>query len=342
MEAYLISIIGIAASVVALAASLFAVWRVTATMKRQTATMGDLLDRSHSQRKFLEEWMQKNRYDPIKSRELQELQSFLALPEAMRIELSSGKVGVAQVKKAVITKLGLKTFYHLDAAQVQDLYPQISKVLAPIRIEIQETADTLRKGEIDTKIVKGTHGKKESTETKRVYETADLTPEMMYNEVENYLFTCGEVAFGIEDFEYDESPISEFHSMCEQMESKFNFPLPDNLQKRYVSHKMRSYALDRVKAISCTGGYVAVQGEFRVTSAIEPSCNLELEHPLNTHLSNTDPRIRIALVYSKSCLKPLGLLTFTEGKSITITCVGKVIRWDKERGALEINPIAIY
>ena len=257
------------------------------------------------------------------------------------VEARPGKKALPVRKKKAIQKMGPKTFYYLDVTHVKDLYSQAFQELEPKRIETQESQESQKGIKADLKLIQPRYETGRGIQTKKTYEP-EQTPAVMYNNVEEYLIAKAEVTFGIEDFEYDESPVNEFRSMCSQMKSKFDFNVPEELQAKFLSDKLRGFALERVRTIASSSGYVALQAEFTVSSISGNSRVLVLPHSLNSRLSEGDAKVSIAVVCDEASLLPSGASTFTEKSSVKITCFGKVVRWDESKRCLTINPISIY
>lgn len=244
-------------------------------------------------------------------------------------------------KKAAIVTMGPKTFYYLDSDQVRDLHDQVGEV-QPREIETQESDSGLIGGSINLKFVQPKAEKSSSQSTKKRYEL-QLTSVSMYNRVEEVFFEDGHVTFGIEDFDYDESGIEEFQSVCKYMEEQFNFPIPEDLQDKFKLQKAQEAAAEKVRALSALSGYAAVQAEFTVQTLGEKFCELSLDHPVNSTLQGGGKVVKIVLNGSMTCLQPAGSAAFSVGNSVKLTTVGKIVRWeDSSDLRLIINPIAIY
>lgn len=263
------------------------------------------------------------------------------LEERLRRKLTKDEQKISDIKRDAITRMGPKTFYYLDATQVNDLYIQVVQEPEAKEIETEESQST-------GKGIKGVllwaepkYEKVKSLKIKKRY-AREVTPVTMYNRVEEYLLSKGDVSFAIEDFEYDDSSLHEFYSMCSQMKDNFDFTIPDELQKNFISDKTRGFALNAVEGISKTSGYIAVQAEFMI-SPPTTDCNiLDFKHPVNEYLNADDIEIHLQIACDSNSLTPAGKTTFTMGNSAKITAIGKVVRWDSVCGTLVINPIAIY
>ncbi len=264
---------------------------------------------------------------------------WLVPPRGLGAVASKKKVTAA--KKQSIQRAGPKTFYYLDSRQVQDLHSQAFQELEPKEVQTRESRHKAKGIIAKLNPFGAKYETGEATETEKLYEI-EQTPAVMYNKVEKYLIQQGDVSFGLEDFEYNESAIGEFTTMCERMSSKFGFDVPEDLQRKFVSDRIRGFALDRVNEVSDASGYVAVQGEFTVSSVTNDSRVLTLNHPLNAYLSQEDPQVSIQLACDSGSLLPAGASAFTQANSVKITGFGKVVSWDKSAASLVINPIAIY
>ncbi len=259
----------------------------------------------------------------------------------IRSELESDRGSVAQKKKEVFQKMGPKTFYYLDESQVKDLYPQVFQELEPKRIETRESKETKKGISAKFRFIEPKYERDRAEETTKTYDVA-RTPPMMYNRVEQYLLEKGRMTFGLEEFEFDKSSIDEFKSMCDQMRSKFNFNIPDGLRDNYISDKMREFTLQRVKELSGSTGYVAIQTEFSIIDIPDDAYILSFVHPLNEYLPQEDKKVIIQVTCAKECMTSSGGSIFKKDKSVKITCLGKVVSWNNEDKILEISPIAIY
>lgn len=113
---------------------------------------------------------------------------------------------------------------------------------------------------------------------------------------------------------------------------------------------MKEYALRQVKRLSECSGYVLMGAEFCVSSASESEYLLTFVHPLNRYASGenelfeteTAGEVRIQLTCSSKYVTPSGLSTMKVGRTIKITCLGKVVSWDQHDQILQISPIAFY
>lgn len=246
-----------------------------------------------------------------------------------------------EIKRKALSKSGPKSFYYLDETQVRDLYPQVFTKPEPKEIETQKVASAQKGAKAKLKLIEGelSDASKEQTTTR--YEI-ELTPVTMYNRVEEYLIRRGDVIFGLEEFYQDEHAIEGFRAMCQLMEEKFHFPVPDDLQKKFISDQMRSSALNVVESLSDSSGYIVLQKEFVVSHSSNDSYILSLDHPLNQQTLDSDPKAHIDICCQGICLTQAGKATFAPDSSVKITCLGKVVRWDEKRGCLVVNPIAIY
>jgi hypothetical protein len=244
-------------------------------------------------------------------------------------------------KRETIAKSGPKTFYYLDETQVRDLYPQVFREPEPKQIEKEERGTSTHGAKAKLKFLEGKLEGQTEERTRTRYEP-EITPAIMYNRVEEYFFETPDVSFEVEEFQHDTDSIEAFRSMCRMMEDKFHFPVPSDLQQKFISDRMRTLALAAIDTLSSTSGYVVLQAEFSVSTASTEECILRLPHPLNEYLGTADTKAHIDIFCNPTFLTPAGKAAFTAGSSVKIACLGKVIRWDSERFALVINPIAIY
>jgi len=250
------------------------------------------------------------------------------------------RASIAEEKKEAIQKMGPKTFYYLDERQVKDLYPQVFQEPEPKRIQTRETKEV--KGGITAKLSvfepKYERGKAE--EVTRDYDVGQI-PATMYNKVEQFLFDKGKVVFGLDEFEFDQSEIDGFQSICDEMKGKYNVDIGDEQRATYVLDKTREFALAYIKKLASSSGYIALQDEFIVLNTADDDCTLYYAHPLNDHLLPEDSKVKIQIRCSRSSLTASGSSTFQKGKSVKITSLGKVVSWNDKDKILEVSPIAI-
>lgn len=251
------------------------------------------------------------------------------------------RISPAQKKKEAIQKMGPKTFYYIDESQIKDLYPQVFQELEPKRIKTRESKETKKGIAAKFKFIEPKYERDRTEEITKVYDV-EQTPSMMYNRVEQYFLEKGKIIFGLEEFEFEKSSIDEFKSMCDQMRSEFNFNIPDDLRTNFVSEKMKEFALQHIKKLSSSSGYVAVQNEFSIIDISDNAYTLSFVHPLNEYLPQENKKVGIQIICAKKYMTPSGVSTFKKDKSVKITCSGKVVSWNDDDKILEINPIAIY
>jgi len=257
------------------------------------------------------------------------------------LSATASRVSIADKKKEAIKKMGPKTFYYLDESQVKDLYLQVIQEPEPKRIQTRETKEV--KGGIIGKfpMVEPKYERGKTQEVTKDYDVEQV-PAMRYNKVEQFFFDKGKVIFGLDEFEFDKSSIDDFESVCNQMKSKFNLDIPDDMYATFFVDKMREFALEYIKKLASSSGYIALQSEFLVVDIADNDCILSRVHPLNQHLRPEDKEVKIQIGCSRSFLTPSGIATFKKGKSVKITSLGKVVSWDDKDKILEVSPIAIY
>jgi len=246
-----------------------------------------------------------------------------------------------QEKREAIQRMGPKTFYYIDENQVKDLYHQVSQELEPRRIETRKSEETKKGIAAKLGIAAPSYEKGSLEEITKTYEMEQSTA-IMYNRVEQHLLEKDQIAFGLEDFEYEKSSIDELVSMCNQMRSRFNLNIPSALEESYVSDKMKEFALKDMERLSKSSGYVAILTEFMVADVTDHAYLLSFIHPLNKWLVQEDKKVTIQIICTKNYTTPSGVNTFRRGKLVKITCLGKVVSWSVENRNLEITPIAIY
>jgi hypothetical protein len=261
--------------------------------------------------------------------------------KALRNSVTGQDVSTVQKRKEAMQKTGPKTFYYIDESQVKDLYPQVFQELEPTRIESRESKEIKKGIAAKLKLIEPKYERDRGAETTKIYDV-EKTPSMMYNKIEEYLVEKEKITFGLEEFEFKKSSIDEFKSMCAQMRSKFDFNIPDGLQANFVSDKMKEFALQRVKELSRTSGYVVIQTEFSITDILYDDYLLSFVHPLNEYLPQEDTKVRIQVTCAKKYMLSSGVSAFKKGKTVKISSLGKVVSWNDGDKILEISPIAIY
>lgn len=255
---------------------------------------------------------------------------------------SKGSISVSfSEKKNVFQKIGLKTFYYLDKNAINDMYFQMPEELEPQRIETRESHKSRKGITAKLQLVEPKFEKDRAEETTKIY-NMEFTPSMMYKKVENYLLQEDKVTFELDEFKYDKSSIDDFKSMCDQMRKKFGFDIPDDFQEKYISEKMKDFALHYVNELSSSIGYIALLTEFSIIDTSDAAYILSFVHPLNEYLPKEDKVVRIQITCAKECMTPLGLSTFKKGNSVKVTCIAKVVSWNSEDKILVTSPIAIY
>ena len=120
------------------------------------------------------------------------------------------------------------------------------------------------------------------------------------------------------------------------MYEDFSFEIPIDLQEKYISGKKLDMANNKIKKISDITGYIAVLAEFDISSLEKDHYILNYNHPINEHLNKDDAKVYLSIVCAKNSLTPNGKSTFSVNKSVKITAIGKVVRWDSENRTLVI------
>lgn len=263
------------------------------------------------------------------------------LAGAIRGMRRSPGISLSEKKKEALLAQGPKAFYYLDRSQVEDLYPQVFQEPEPKRIETRETKETKKGIAAKLKFLEPEYKKGRAEELTKIYDM-EQSLGTMYNRIEQYLVEKDKVTFGLEEFEWDRSSIDEFKTMCQLMQSKLNFQVPSDLQAKFAHEKMVDFALENLEKLSNISGYVAIQAELSVVDISNNVCTLSLIHPMNTYLVPNAYPVSIRITCANEYTTPSGSSVFKRGKLIKITCLGKVVSWDRENATLEISPIAIY
>jgi len=257
------------------------------------------------------------------------------------LSAATPRASIAEEKKAAIQKMGPKTFYYLDERQVKDLYLQVFQEPEPKRIQTRETKEAKVGIAGKFHVVEPKYERGKAQEVTKDYDVEQV-PAMMYNKVEQFFFDKGRVTFGLDEFEFDESEIDDFESVCDQMKSKFKLDIPDDLYGTFLTDKMRDFAVEYIKKLASSSGYIALQSEFLIAGITDTDCILSRVHPLNEHLLSEDGEVKIQIGCSRSFLTPSGIAVFKKDKSVKITSLGKVVSWNDKDKILEVSPIAIY
>ncbi|MGD8717753.1 MAG: hypothetical protein PVH29_02925 [Candidatus Zixiibacteriota bacterium] len=264
--------------------------------------------------------------------------------------LPQKKEGIIEKKREAILSTGPKSFYYLDRDRVADLFNQITKDPEPKEIEKTEDATTTKdvSGKIEPKIanlevggIKGGYEEGTRVQTKKKYELERNFPKM-YNEVEKYLIVESPVTFGAEDFEYDETSFEEIRSLFSKMRDEYEFDIPDDMERKLIFDNLATLGKSKIEELSAVQDFIAVQGEFTVYKVNENQRDLELSHPINQFLPESEKKVHFRISCAEEYLNLGAKSAFEQGSSTKITCLGKIVRWDGDDRNLIITPIAIY
>jgi hypothetical protein len=250
-------------------------------------------------------------------------------------------LSIAEKKKHLIENTGLKTFYYLDKDQIDLLYPQISSGVILSTMTIKESSD--KKKSLSTSIPEAISveiGKNNSNETVKSFNVSENIISK-YNEVEKYFMEKNSLTFGIEEFDFDEQALSNFTRDCSTMETAYEYKISEIDQEAHWKQIKRKKAYSYLPTIKNASGYVVIQAEFLVKQISDINYILNYNHIINGFLDAKDA-ILIELLCNKTHLTPSALQNFKNEKSIQLTLIGKVIRFDNSENTLEISPIAIY
>lgn len=249
-------------------------------------------------------------------------------------------VGPAQTKADEFRKMGpLRSFYFLDEHQLADMYPTITPQQLT-HVEKTRTNSSQRRLRAGSQTLGAEHQKGSAEAIKELFDVSHQRA-VMYNDIEKYLLDHDKITFGLESFQFDKSKIVEFETLTQQMKEKCNFPIPEDVQKSFVSKTMKDFAVENIQRLADSSGYVAITAELS-TDYAERTYTLTYDHPLNQHLDATEPKAKIHITCPEDNATTTGRSVFSQTKPVRITCLGKVIRWDRDDRTLEISPIAIF
>lgn len=240
----------------------------------------------------------------------------------------------------LLESTGLKTFYLIDERQINDFYSQIN--LSPVLQEITEkekSTKLLEAGISNTPInIKGnTTGELEKT-SKYAIDNSIVTK---YGHVENYLKEYELISYGIAPFYSDERKKVLFYNSCDQLQVEHGFEITTEQREKHWIKLNQEYALPFLDEIKHTSGNVAIQETFNIVEN-EDTFQLIHLHKINDFLPDKEQGVSIVIMANKSNLSQSGKSFFINGKTIKVTCLGKVITWDDETRSLIINPISIF
>ncbi len=244
-------------------------------------------------------------------------------------------------KKEAICKTGLKTFYYLDKDEIELLFPQISNGVSLSSVKSTKKAGkTSELSASASNSIKLGIGKNSENELTHEFSISNKI-SAQYNEIENYFIEQGSLTFGVEEFDFDEQAFANFKRDCGIMESTYNYVIREHEQEEHWIKIKKEAAKEYLKTIISASGYIAIQSEIHVMKIENDTYFLNFKHPINNFI-DIDQKISIEISCNKNYFTPFGQRTLVEGKSLQITQIGKVIRWDESTRTLEINPIAIY
>ncbi len=248
------------------------------------------------------------------------------------------RVPASERKEAQFKSAGVKPFHYIDRRQVEDLYPRIVGRLAKETVYSAGTETAAEFGlDYGIKIGAKRSGSRGVTMT---YE--QLGAPAAYRRLQQSLIQANKVTFGLEEFDFDESSIEEVTSNIARFRQD-GLAITGEDEKRYVSEKMRESALEYLDDIvSGAEGYVAIMAEFSVIDVSEDTQTrtMTYDHPINEYLSDETERVVFQITCVEEYLTPAAKTVFTEGSTIPLTCIGRIVGWDNNR-TLKITPIAI-
>lgn len=246
-----------------------------------------------------------------------------------------------EIKKNAICKTGLKTFYYLDKDEIELLFPQISNGIRLSSVTTtKKEGKTTELGASASNSIKLGIGRNNQNESTQQYNVSNNI-SAQYNEIESYFIEQGSLTFGIEEFDFDEQAFANFKRDCGFMETIYGYAIKEHEQEEHWIKIKKEAAKEYLKIIISASGYIAIQSEIHVKKIENDTYFLNFKHPINNFIE-LDQKISIEIACNKNYFTPFGQRTLVEGKSLQITQIGKVIRWDDSTRTLEINPIAIY
>lgn len=245
-----------------------------------------------------------------------------------------------KAKKELFINQGPRTFYFLDEEAVNELYPQIFKEVEPVETQTEERET--KEGGIRAKLhlVEPRFEKTTGVTVKRTY-VKEQNLGVMFNQIESFLAENDQVLLGLEDFAENEPSVEEFRTMCRQMDERFQFKVPAELQEQYIKQQQEALALQKVKELKQAHDYILMRGVFSVGST-DNQWSLVYSHPLNNNLSSITKRVTIAATCPKERSSKAGVATFSNTATVNLTLFGKVVFWTDDSWVLQINPLAIY
>ncbi|MBA7486306.1 hypothetical protein ES707_21863 [subsurface metagenome] len=245
-----------------------------------------------------------------------------------------------KAKKELFINQGPRTFYFLDEEAVNELYPQIFKEVEPVETQTEERET--KEGGIRAKLhfVEPMLGKTTGVTVRRTY-VKEQNLGAMFNQIESFLVENDQVLLGLEDFAEHEPSVEEFRSMCRQMDERFQFKVPAELQEQYIKQQQEALALQKVKELKQAHDYILMRGVFSVGST-DNQWSLVYSHPLNNNLASIAKRVTIAATCPKERSSKAGAATFSNTATVNLTLFGKVVFWTDDSWVLQINPLAIY
>lgn len=245
-----------------------------------------------------------------------------------------------KAKKQLFINQGPRTFYFLDEEAVNELYPQIFKEVEPVETQTEERET--KEGGIRAKLhlVEPRFEKTTGVTVKRTY-VKEQNLGTMFNQIESFLVENDQVLLGLEDFAEHTPSVEEFRTMCRQMDERFQFKVPAELQEQYIKQQQEALAIQKVKELEQAHDYILMRGVFSVGST-DNQWSLVYSHPLNNNLSSITKRATIATTCLKERSSIAGAATFSSTATVNLTLFGKVVCWTDDSWVLQINPLAIY
>lgn len=245
-----------------------------------------------------------------------------------------------KAKKEMFINQGPRTFYFLDEEAMNELYPQIFKEVEPVETQTEERET--KEGGIHAKLhlVEPRFDKTIGVTVRRTY-VKEQNLGAMFNQIESFLVENEQVLLALEDFAEHEPSVEEFRTMCRQMDERFQFKVPQELQEQYIKQQQEALAVNKVKELKQAHDYILMRGVFSVSS-IDNQWSLVYSHPLNNNLSSITKRVTIAATCPKEQSSTAGTATFSNTATVNLTLFGKVVCWNDDSWVLQINPLAIY
>jgi len=254
--------------------------------------------------------------------------------------VSTSREIALEAKKNLLLSEGPRTFYFIDEEAVNELYPQIFRDADPVEMETKESET--KTGGIKGKLhlVEPKMGRSTEVSVKKKY-LVEQNLGAKYNQIERFLLENDQVSLGLEDFDESELAVEDFRNMCRQMDERFQFKVPEDLQEQYIKQQEEALAVKKVEELEKAHDYLLLRGAFSVSSS-DDNWLMVYEHPLNKNVHTLEKRAMISFICPKASSKLAGSATFSSSSRVNLTVLGKVVCWQEVTWILSISPLAIY